>query len=77
MYLIKVLIEQITQTLTRDSDVSYSVAIATGYLRDTKQMFAPSGELINNKTLKTFASHQPFLNEIQSQGVTCKYISEI
>ena len=77
LYLIKSLIEQITQTLTKNSEVSRSVAHTTGFLRDTRQLFSASGELISNKTIKNFVSHQPFLNEVQSRNVQCEYISEI
>lgn len=60
--LLRVLIEQITQTLTKNVEVSNQMAYYTPLLRDTKYMFSQGGEMINSKTLKTFASFQPFLN---------------
>ena len=45
------------------------MAFYTPLLRDTKYMFNQGGEMINSKTLKTFASYFPFLNEQQSIGV--------
>jgi hypothetical protein len=45
------------------------MAAYTPLLRDTKYMFNQGGEMINSKTLKTFASFQPFLNYQQSVDV--------
>ena len=72
--LLRILIEQITQTLTKNKDISNQLAYYTPLLRDTKYMFNQGGEIINSKTLKTFASFQPFLNEQQSRGVDSPYI---
>ncbi len=48
----------------------------TSFLRDTKYLFNQGSEIINSKSLKVFATFQPFLNEIQSENVDCRYISE-
>jgi hypothetical protein len=48
----------------------------TPLLRDTKYMLNQGGEMINSKTLKTFASFYPFLNYQQSKGVDSPYICE-
>lgn len=50
------------------------MAIYTPLLRDTKYMLNQGGEMINSKTLKTFASFYPFLNEQQSKDVVSSYI---
>jgi hypothetical protein len=39
--LIKILLEQIVQTLTKGKDISEQVALITSYLRDTKYLFNP------------------------------------
>lgn len=45
-------------------------------MRDTKYLFNQGTEIINAKSLKIFATFQPFLNEIQSENVDCSYIAE-
>ena len=75
--LFRILIEQITQTLTKNKDLSNHMAYYTPLLRDTKYMFNQSGEIISSKPLKIFASFQPFLNDEQSKGVDSISISEI
>jgi hypothetical protein len=45
-------------------------------MRDTKYLFNQGTEIINSKSLKIFATFQPFLNELQSENVDSKYISE-
>ena len=52
------------------------MAHCTPFLRDTKYMFNQGGEMINSKTLKMFASFQPFLNEQQSSGVKSEFVCE-
>lgn len=74
--MIKILIEQITQTLTKNRDISEQIAHVTTFLRDTKYLFNQGTEVINSKSLKIFATFQPFLNDNQSENVDCRYISE-
>lgn len=74
--LVKILIEQIVQTLTKNKDISEQTALVTSFLRDTKYLFNQGSEIINSKSLKVFATFQPFLNEIQSENVDCRYIAE-
>ena len=76
LHLLKILAEQIVQTLTKNKDVSEQMAFITSFLRDTKYLFNQGIEIINAKSLKVFATFQPFLNEIQSENVDCTYISE-
>ena len=76
LHLLKILTEQIVQTLTKNKDVSEQMAFITSFLRDTKYLFNQGIEIINAKSLKVFATFQPFLNEIQSENVDCTYISE-
>lgn len=58
----KIFLQQITQTLTKNVEVSNEMAYYTPLLRDTKYMFNQGGEMINSKSLKVFAFFQPFLN---------------
>ena len=74
--LLKLLAEQIAQTLTKNKDISEQMALMTSFLRDTKYLFNQGTEIINAKSLKIFATFQPFLNDIQSENVDCSYISE-
>ena len=69
--LIKVLAEQIVQTLTKNKEISEQMALMTSFLRDTKYLFNQGAEIINAKSLKIFATFQPFLNDIQSENVDC------
>lgn len=45
-------------------------------MRDVKYLFNQSSEIINSKSLKVFATFQPFLNDYQSVATACKYLSE-
>jgi hypothetical protein len=67
--LTKMLVEQITHSVKKNPDLAEQVAIYSPLLRETRHLFNPSRELVNNKTLKTFATYQPYLNTLQSEGM--------
>lgn len=65
--LVKILLEQILQTIKKNKIVSERVGLSTSLLKDLKYIFNPAGEVVNTKSLKQFAScYQPFLNSVQS-----------
>ncbi len=78
LVLIKILLEQILQTVTKSKAASHRVSLSTSLLKDVKYIFNPAGEVLNTKSLKQFAScYQPFLNNVQSEGVQdCDFIAE-
>ena len=76
LHLLKILVQQITQTLTRNSELSNQMAIYTPLMRDVKYMFSQGGEIIGSKPLKMFVSFQPFLNEEQSRNVESEFVCE-
>lgn len=62
--------------MTKDPISSYRASLSTSLLKDLKYIFNPAGEVLNTKSLKQFASYQPFLNNVQSEGVNSDIISE-
>jgi|JI6StandDraft_1071083.scaffolds.fasta_scaffold09415_11 hypothetical protein len=76
--LLRLLIQQLTQSVTRDGRLSEQLAVFSPLLRETRFLFNPSRELVNPKTLKIFASFEPVLNVQQSEGVeNCQFISDV
>lgn len=76
--LMKLLIQQLTQSVTRDSRLSEQLAVYSPLLRESRFLFNPSKELVNPKTLKIFASFEPVLNAQQSAGVSnCQFVSDV
>ena len=49
--LVKILIEQITQTLTKGREISEQVALMTSFLRDTKYLFLSIYRFISKQSL--------------------------
>ena len=76
LHLLRILIQQITQTMTKNPELSEQMAYYTPFIRDVKYMFTQGGEIIGSKPLKQFVSFQPFLNGQQSQGVDSSLICE-
>jgi hypothetical protein len=77
LLLVKILLEQILQTITKNKTISDRVALSTSLLKDVKYIFNPAGEVLNTKSLKQFAScYQPFLNNVQSEGVDSEIVAE-
>ena len=78
--LTKMLVEQMNLTVNKTPALAEQVAIYSPLLRETRHLFSPSRELVNNKTLKIFATYQPYLNAIQSecmQDSGLEYIAEV
>lgn len=76
--LLKLLVQQITQAITRDSRLSDQLAVYSPLLREIRFLFNPSRELVNPKALKIFASFEPVLNMQQSEGVEdCRFVSDV